>query len=229
MQDLQRQDADSAEIQAGYGRMLALIGHFDEAQKNLDGALNLARSLHNDALAGKILNLQGERFFYQGNFTSARSLFDQALQSASHEKDRSQILNVKFNQARLEVQQGHAAAAVSSLKELGKTDDTGSLSYLSLQSSLYLGQALVQLKNYPQAQKELESVLRKAQDQGLKSLLPQAHYWMAMSLRGSGSASEAAAHLQQAQKSLQEMRTESHSDDLIKREDLKVIAQEKPS
>jgi eukaryotic-like serine/threonine-protein kinase len=228
MQDLQRQDADSAEIQADYGRVLALVGHFDDAQKNFDGALSLARSLHNDALVGKILNLQGERFFYQGNFTSARSLFDQALQSASHEKDRSQILNVKFNQARLEVQQGHAAAAVSSLKELGKTNDAGSLSYLSLQSSLYLGQALVQLKNYPQAQKELESVLRKAQDQGLKSLLPQAHYWMAMSLRGSGSASEAAAHLQQAQKSLQEMRTESHSDDLIKREDLKVIAQAIP-
>jgi tetratricopeptide (TPR) repeat protein len=221
MQDLQRQDVDSAEIQADYGTVLALIGHFDDAQKNLDAALNLARSLHNDALAGKILNLQGERLFYQGNFTGARALFDQALQSASREKNRSQILRIKFNLARLEVQQGHAAGALSSLKELAKTDDAGRLSYVSLQSSLYLGQALLQLKNYPQAQKQLEDVLRKAQDQGLKSLLPQAHYWMAMALRGG---SEAAEHLRQAQKALQEMQHESHSDELLKREDLKAIA-----
>jgi tetratricopeptide (TPR) repeat protein len=223
MQDLQRQDTDFAEIQADYGRALALIGHFDDAQKNLDAALTLARSLHNDALAGKILNLQGESLFYQGNFTAARSLFDQALQSASREKDRAQILKVKFNLARLEVQQGHATAALSSLGESVKAADAARLSYLSLQGSLYLGQALVQLKKYPEAQKELESVLRKAQDQGFKSLLPQVHYWLAMSLRGS---LEGAEHLRQAQKALQDMRNECHSDDLLKREDLKAIAQE---
>ena len=226
MQDLQQRNSDSSEIQADYGFVLALVGHFGEAQKNLDAALDLARSLHNDALVGRILNLQGERLFYQGDLPAARPFFDQALQAASRAKDREQVLRIKFNQARLEVHRGHAAAAVNGLKEVVKNADAAGLTYLSLHGSLYLGFALVQSKNYPQARQELESVVRKAQDQGLKSLLPQAHYWLAMAFRGSGSVSDAAAHLQQAQKTLQDMRNESHSDELLKREDLKVIAQE---
>jgi len=79
MQDLQRQDADAAEIQANYGLILALIGHFDDAQKNLDSALTLARSLRNDALIGTILNLQGERLLYLGDFAAARPVFDLSL------------------------------------------------------------------------------------------------------------------------------------------------------
>jgi tetratricopeptide (TPR) repeat protein len=226
MQDLQRQDVDSAEIQAHYGLILALIGHFDDAQKNLDSALTLARSLHNDPLIGTVLNLQGERLIYQGDFAAARPLFDQARQLASRRKDSSESLRIKFNEARLAISSGHAATAVSSLKDLVKTADGANQRYLSLECSLYLGVALAQSKSSAPARQELENVLRKAQDQGLKSLQPQAQYWLAVVLRSSGSKSEAADHFQQAQKLLQEMRNESHSDDLPKREDLKVIAQE---
>jgi len=226
MQDLQQPSSDSAEIQADYGMALALVGRFRDAQQNLDAGMSLARSLRNDALVVRIQNLKGESLYYQGELAAARPLFDQALQAATRQKDREQVVRAKFNLARVEVSQGRGAVAVSALKELVKTADAAGLSYLSLQSSLYLGQALVQGKNYPQARQELENVARKAQEQEMKSLLPQAHYWLAMALRGSGSASEAAVHLQQAQKSLQEMRIESHSDDLPKRQDLKVIAQE---
>jgi tetratricopeptide (TPR) repeat protein len=226
MQDLQRQDADAAEIQANYGLILALVGHFDDAQKNLDSALTLARSLRNDALIGTILNLQGERLLYLGDFAAARPVFDQALQLASSQKDVGETLRIRFNQAHLAISSGHAAAAVSNLKELVKAADAANQRYLSLECSLYLGVALVQSRSFAPARQELEGALRKAQDQGLKSLLPQAQYWLAVTLRSGGSKSEAADHLQQAQKLLQDMRNEAHSDELLKREDLKPIAQE---
>jgi hypothetical protein len=60
----------------------------------------------------------------------------------------------------------------------------------------------------------------------MKSLLPQAHYWLASALRGSGAGAEADGHLQLARKSLQDMKSEARSDDMLKRIDLKPIAQE---
>jgi hypothetical protein len=59
----------------------------------------------------------------------------------------------------------------------------------------------------------------------MKAYLPQAHYWLAVTLRGSGSSAEADAHLQLARKALQDIKAESRSDDIVKRIDLKPIAQ----
>jgi len=223
VQELRQQDSNSAQIQANYGNALTLIGRFDDAQKNLDDALKLARSLKADPLVAKILNFQGERLFYSGDFKSARPLFDQAAQTATHAKDREDALKAKFNLARLAVFDGHASTAAATLKGLVKDAEAMSQKYLSAQCSLYLGAALVQSKNYSQGQAEIEVVLRKAQELGMKSLLPQAHYWLAMALKGSGNKPDAANHFQQAAKLLEEMHQESHSDGLLKREDLKPI------
>ena len=213
-------------IQADYGNALTLIGRFDDAQKNLEEALKLARSLKSDPTIAMILNLQGERYYYGGDFKSARPLFDQALQIAAHAKDRPEILNAKFNLARISIREGHAAAAVSTLKELVKDADAMGQKYLSTKCSLYAGVALVESRNYSQGRQEIEAVLRKAQDQGMKSLLPQANYWLAIALRGSGNNAEAASHFQQAAQLLEEMHQESRSDALLKREDLRPIVEE---
>jgi len=225
-QELQQQDLYRAMIQANYGNALTLIGRFDDAQKNLEEALKLARSLKSDPTIAMILNLQGERYYYGGDFKSARPLFDQALQIASHAKDRNEILNAKFNLARISIREGHAAAAVSALKGLVKDADAMSQKYLSTKCSLYAGVALVESRNYSQGRQEIEAVLRKAQDQGMKSLLPQAHYWLAIAFRGSGNNTEAASHFQQAAQLLEEMHKESRSDALLKREDLRPITEE---
>jgi tetratricopeptide (TPR) repeat protein len=226
IQDLQQQTADSAQIQGDYGTALALIGRFDDAQKNLDAAVAVARSLKNDALVSAVLNLQGERLFYQGDLSAARSAFDQALQSASKQKSPAQAMQIKLNQARVDVYQNRGSGAVNNLKALIKNADAEGMNYFSLQCSLYLGRALFQSKNYPQSQQTLEMVFRRAQDQGMKSLLPEAHYWLAQTLRASGAKAEADIHMQQAQKLLQDLKNESHSDDILKRQDLKPIAQE---
>jgi tetratricopeptide (TPR) repeat protein len=226
IQDLHQQDANLAVIQADYGNALTLVGQFEDAGKNLDEALKLARSLKADPLTAQIFNLQGERFFYSGDLKSARPLFEQASQVASHAKDHEEALKAKINLARLSIREGHAAAAIATLKGLTKDADAMGQKYLSAQCSLFLGAALVESRNYSQAQQEIEAVLRKSQDQGMKSLLPLAHYWLAMAFRGSGNKTDAASHFQQAAKIVEEMRQESHSDTLPEREDLKSILEE---
>ena len=225
IQDLQQQTPDAASVQADYGAALALVGRFDEAQKNLDAALSLARSLHNDLLISSVLNLQGERLFYQGDLAAARSMFNQAL-AAAQQKDPAQAMRIKLNQARVDVYDNRGAAAVNNLKTLIKSADSAGMTYLSLQGSLYLGRALMESKNYAQAQESLETVFRKAQGQGMQSLLPEAHYWLMLTLRASGANAEAGIHMEQAQKLLQDLRSESHSDDILKREDLKRISRD---
>jgi tetratricopeptide (TPR) repeat protein len=226
IQELQQQDIYTVVVQADYGNALALIGRFDEAQKSLEDALKLARSLKADPQIAQILNFQGERAFYGGDLKSARPFFEQALQIASRAKDRETALSAKFNLARLSIVEGHAPAAVTALKGLVKDAEALGQKYLSMQCSLYAGVALVESKNYSQGRQEIEAVLRKAQDQGMKSLLPLAHYWLAVALRDSGSKSDAAAHFQQAAQLLEEMHKESRSDALLKREDLRLISEE---
>ena len=225
MQDLQQQSADLAQIQADYGGMLALVGRFDEAQKNLDAALTLARSLQNEVLAGSILNLQGERLLYQGDLNAARPLFDQALKSATAANNRAQVLRIKLNLAQLDISRGNGAGSVKALKDSVSAADSLGLNTASLRGSLLLGVALVQAKQYPSAKTTLEGMIRKAQDQGMKSLLPQAHYWMSVALQAGHDNAAADGHLQLARKALQEMRQEAHSDDMLKRSDLKGIPQ----
>ena len=225
IRDLGQQDATSADIQSGYGNALTLLGRGDEAQKILDGALSVARSVQNDSLVAKVLDLQGERLFYRGDTKAAQALFDQALQAATRANDRNQQLVVKFDLARVSVMQGGISAAAQTLKALAKDADATGERYVSTECSLYFGEALVQSKDYVRARQALESVVRTAQDSGMKSLLPQANYWLSMALRGSGNNAEASTHLQQARQLLQDMHTESRSDGLLQRADLRLIAE----
>lgn len=224
-QQLQQQSADMAMVEADYGNALALIGRSDEARKNLDEALKLARSVQNDSVIATILNFQGDRLFYIGDFKSARPYYDQALQISSKAKDSQGILQSKFNLARLSIKDGHAASAVGSLKALVKEADAKGLKFLLAQCSVSLGEALLVTKNYAEARLELESALQKCQSLGLKSLISQSHYLLALALRSSGHGSDADAHLHLAGQLLDEIFKESHSDTILKREDLRAIAE----
>jgi eukaryotic-like serine/threonine-protein kinase len=221
IQDMHAQDANAARIEADYGAALVLNGRFEEGQKSLDDALKLGRALKNDAYEGEFLNLQGERLYYQGDFKSAQPLFEQALRIATQQKDPDQTLTSKFNSARIAAQEGGATA---DLKKLSADASAIGEIYLSMECSLYRGQALVKSKNYSQARQELESLLGKASNAGVKSLMPQANYWLAQALRGLGDKTGAASRLQQAGQLLQQMQKES-GDALLKRVDLKPIAE----
>lgn len=226
LQELHQQDVYFATLEANYGNALNLAGQFDQAQKSLDDAFKLARSFKADPLIAQILTFQGERFFYTGDFKSAAPLFQQAAQIASRAKDRDGALRAKFDLAQLSVYDGHAAAAVPALKGLVKDSEALGQKYLTTECSLYLGIALVQARNYAQGQQQIEAALLTAQNAGMKSLLPQANYWLAVSMKAAGDKAGATTHFSQAASLLQEMRQESQSDAISKRADLKVIAEQ---
>jgi tetratricopeptide (TPR) repeat protein len=220
----QQSGAFIAEIQADYANILNRLGRGQEAQKILEESLKTARAGQNEALAAKILNFQGQTSYYRGDFKAARPLFEQARQSAAKAKDRIQTLSVGINLSRLTVKEGHAGAALSALKNSCKEADSLGVKFIAADCSMTLGEGLLETKDYAGAQSELQAVIRKSDEAGMKSLLPEAHYLLSQALRKVGNTSEADRHSQMASQLVKQMRDESGSEALLNRVDLKPIA-----
>jgi len=212
-----------AEILSGYGHALAEAGRGEEARKSLDEALSLARELKNDAMVSQVLNFQGDSFFWRGDFTSARGLYDQALQAGSRSKDRSKVLLSKVNLAKVAVKDGRSREAIGLLRALGQEADTQGLRYLSIECSTYLAEALVNTKDYPRARQELDRAIGKAEKPGLRALLAKDQYLLGATLRLSGNASDAPSHYREALRLLDDIRKEPGADKAVQRADLNPI------
>jgi serine/threonine protein kinase/tetratricopeptide (TPR) repeat protein len=212
-----------AEILSGYGGALAEAGRRDEAQKTLDEALSLARELKIQPLVAQTLNFQGDAAFYRGDIKSARTFYGQALEAASRTKDRDKVLISKISLAKVAIQEGRSAAAVSSLKSLAQEADSLGLKYLSAQCSTYRAEALLGSRDYARVQQELQSALGKAEKLGLRELLAKDQYLLATALRLTANGTEASGHYREALRWLEEIRKEAGSDKVIERADLKPI------
>jgi serine/threonine protein kinase/Tfp pilus assembly protein PilF len=220
-----QEDPAVVEIQADYAHILDQLGRGQEAQKPLEESLAAARSAQDDYLVAKILNFQGDNAYYRGDLKAAAPFFDRAQQAATKARDRIQSLSARLNAAKVSVKEGRGAAAVATLKGLRKEADALAVKYLTTKCSLVLGEALLQARDYVQAQDELESTIRKSEDLGMKSLLPEAHYLLSEVMRKRDNNAEADHHLQQARELVEQMRQESKTDSLLQRSDLKVIVE----
>jgi tetratricopeptide (TPR) repeat protein len=209
-----------AEILSGYGSALSQIGKGDEAQKNLEEALDLARQLNNQGLVAQTLDFQGERFYYQGDFKNARSLFEQSLQASARVTDRNVVLRAKLNLAKVAVRDGRGQAAVKGLRELVDESNKLGLKYLAVESSIYLAQSLFDAKDYAGARRELEGAAAISEKLGLRTLLAQSHYLLAAVLSRTDRAVDAARHSAEARRIAEDIRKEANSDQLAKRIDL---------
>jgi len=214
------------EIQGSYGNALSLVGRWDEGQKNLDEALAAARALKNQPMVAQILNFQGDRLFYRGDFKGARTLFEQASQVAARTTDREQVVLSKLNLAKVAVKEGRFPEAIKLLKPLAEEADRSGLKYLSVECSLQLAEALIQSKDYARARQQLEDSLRASEKLGLQTLLAKTHYLLAEALRLSGNQAEASHHYAEAHRILDDIRKEARSDDVLKRSDLATIYRE---
>jgi tetratricopeptide (TPR) repeat protein/tRNA A-37 threonylcarbamoyl transferase component Bud32 len=212
-----------ADILGNYGGILSLVGRDEEAQKVLEEALSAAREAKSDPEIAQTLDFQGDRLFYRGDYKGAQALYEQALQVASKTKDPYAIVVTKVNLARLAIKQGHSAAAVSSLRELAREADSRRLKYVSVECSLYLGEALLGTKDYSHARQELEDARRKSEDLKLQILLAQSHYFLGTVLNLTNNQAEASRHYTEARRILDEVQKEAHSDSLLKRSDLSPI------
>jgi tetratricopeptide (TPR) repeat protein len=150
------------EALSGYSEALALVGRGDEAGPSFEEGLGLARELKNESLVSQVERYQGDAAGYRGDAKSARTLYDQALQTASSAKDAEKILLARLALAHNDVQQGHAAAAA--LRGLGQQAESQGLKYESVQAALDLAETLISAKSLPQAHRvgKGADTLRKA-------------------------------------------------------------------
>jgi tetratricopeptide (TPR) repeat protein len=100
------------------------------------------------------------------------------------------------------------------------------LKYSSVECSIYVGEALVNSKDYSRARQELEPALGKAEKLGLRTLLARDHYLLGTALRLTGNGTEATGHYREALRLLDEARKEAGAEKVIERSDLKTIYRE---
>jgi tetratricopeptide (TPR) repeat protein len=215
-----------AEILGGYGHALAQAGRGDEAQQNFDEALSLARGLKNQPLIAQTLDFQGDSFFYRGDLHSARRLYQQAVQVASHSNDRHAVLLSNLNLFKVAVKEGAPKNAIAGLKSLAQEADAAGLKYLSIEASLYQAEAELALKDYSRTRQDLERTLLRSDKLGMRPLTADAQYLLGTALRLSGSQKDAGQHYKESVRLLDEIRKEAGAEEVLQRSDLNSIYNE---
>jgi eukaryotic-like serine/threonine-protein kinase len=215
-----------AEILGGYGYALILAGRGDESKSYFDEALNLSREIKNDGMVSQTLAWQGDAFYVQGDAKSARPFYERSLQAAAHTTERDKVLIAKVNLAKLAIQEGHAAAAVSSLRPLIQQAQEQGLKYVALEGSIYMAEAMIEARDFAAARQELERALIQSDKLGLNPLSLKTHYLLANVLRQSGSTAEAQDHYREALRILDTIRKDPGAEKVMQRADLALIASE---
>jgi len=214
------------EFLTDFAKALANAGRGAEAGKILEEAQGLAGELKNNNVMADILNTQGDVLFYRGDFKAAKGLYQQGLQAASRSKAEEGILLSKLNLARVAIAEGQSQAAVSSLRQLAEQANTAGLKYLSIDSSVYMAEAMINGKNYSASLHELEQQLGKSEKLGLRLQSARIQYLLGYALRLSGNAGEAAGHYRQALGLIDDMRKDAGAEKLLERSDLKSMFSE---
>ena len=215
-----------AEILGGYGYGLILAGRGDEAKSYLDEALSLSREIKNDGMVSQTLAWQGDAFYVQGDAKAARPLYEHALEAASHTAERDKILIAKVSLAKVAIQEGHAATALSSLRTLSQQARELGLKYIVLECSIYTADAMIQSRNFAGARQELERTLIQTDKLGLNPLSLRANYLLAEALRQAGSPTEAQDHYRSALRILDAIRKDPGAEKVMQRADLALISSE---
>ena len=221
--DLGDRSSTMAQGLSDLAEALARAGRGNEAAKLLDEDEGLARGLKNDALLAGVLNERGDAYFYQGDLKSAAGSYEQALRLASHAADKDVLLSAKMNLAKVEVADGRSRTAVNDLRTLAQQADSQGRKYISVASSVLLGEAMIRNKEYAAARQELQRNLGRAERLGLRLEVARVHYLLGEALRLSGNASESASQYRGAGRGLDEIRKEPGAEHITERYDLKPI------
>lgn len=217
------QGFEATAILLDYGNALTLAGRNEEATKLLTDALKSAREQDSKPQLATALSYQADNAYYRGDLKSAASLYAEATQAASKTGDTQLILLTKINMARLAVAQGKFSAALSTLRGLGEEADSLGLKQLSTRCLVYRGEAMIGMKDYSAAQKELRSAILRSEKLGLRVLQAQSHYQLGRALELSGKAADAAVQYQEARRAADEVHKEAQSEAILNRSDLAAI------
>jgi tetratricopeptide (TPR) repeat protein len=215
-----------AKMLDGAAEALTLAGRGDEAKSYLDEGLSLARELKTDGVIAEALGFQGDASFYRGDFKSAHASYVQALQAALRSKEPDTVLLAKANLAKLEVQEKHTPEAISSLRSLIQQADDLGLKYTSVESSIFMAEAMMHSHDYAQAHQELERAVLLSDKLGMQPLSARGHYLLAAVEQHSGNSSDAEDNYRETIRLLDGMKKDPGAEKLLQRADFKAIHDE---
>ena len=207
----------------GAAEALILAGRGDEAKSYLDEALNLARELKTDDVIAEALGFQGDAFFYRGDFKSAGASYAQSLQSALRSKEPETVLLAKASLAKVEVQEKRTTEAISSLRSLVQQADDLGLKYTSVESSIFMAEAMMQSHDYSHAREELARALALSEKLGMQPLSARGHYLLAVIEQNSGNSDDAYENYREALRLLDLMEKDPGAEKLQQRTDFQAI------
>jgi tetratricopeptide (TPR) repeat protein len=202
---------------------LARAGRGDEAAAPLDEATKIQQVLKNDGLLAGILNTRGDLAFYLGDFKSADQFYESAMPLATRAKNNEVLSLSKVNMARVAIAEGRFPEALRALQPLTKATAPA---YLSSRMNLAAAQAAIGMKDYKQANHQLEQALTGAQRAGMRFDLATIYYLLGASARLNGNADRAADYYREAAQQLDAIRGDSGAENILRRTDVKVMYDE---
>ena len=217
----------NAEILAGYGRSLMLVGQLDEAGKMLDEAIRVAREQGNQAVVASALNDEGERLRLKGDHAAAWKPFDEASQISARLGDRFLVVRTKINQALLATRDPQrAVAAAATLGGLSQEADAQGLKYLAIEAALGRSEALLTAGQAAAAVSELQRALTRAENLGLRMLRARGNFLAARAAHATGAAAASRRHYGEARRILEEMSKENAASTIGRRVDVTEMLKE---
>lgn len=222
--ELQDRSYWMAETVGGYGSALAQVGQYDEAARNLQEALTLARELKNDSLAAQIMAWQADRLLYQGDSKSAQSLYSRSALAASQSSDRNLQLELKLKLAELS-SEALSRTGISAIQRLADQAGAVGLKYTSIEGSLFAIEGLIKTKDYAAAYPALQNILAMSEKLGARLLIARSHLLMGTLLRLQGKQADEAPEYRQTIQIIQDMQKDA-GPKLAERSDVKAMLAE---
>jgi tetratricopeptide (TPR) repeat protein len=226
LRDADDHSRNLVDVLTNLARSLAKAGRGNEAPLLLDEARKLNGSLKNQALMAALLNAQGEVAYYQGDLKAANQNYQEALRVATQAKARNEILASKIALAKAALQEGRGKSVVGELASLSKQAGDSGASYLAVESSVDMAEAMIASKDYTRALSELDRALSKSEKFGLRAETARIHYLMASAQRLSGKATDAQGNYLQAQRLLEDLQKDQGAEKVLTRYDLRTIYEE---
>jgi tetratricopeptide (TPR) repeat protein/TolB-like protein len=210
-----------AEILAGYGRSLMLVGRMEEARTHLEQALRVAREQGNQAVVARALNDEGDRLRLSGDYEAARKPVDEAAQISTKLGDRFLVVRTQVNQAMLAVADPQRAGQVAkTLGSLSQEADIQGAKYLAIEAALGRAEALLTAGQTAAAAAEAQRALTRAENLGIRMLRARAHYLGAKAAQATGGGPAARRHFGEALRILEEAAKESAAPGFGRRADV---------
>ncbi len=205
---------------------LILAGRSEEAGSDVEEAVKLSRELKNDGVLAEALGVEGDAFFYNEDFKSAQSFYQQALQAARRSREPDTILVASSRLGKALVGEKRSPEALALLQPvLQRAEDLG-FKYIAVEGSVWMAEAMIQRHDYVAAQQELKRTLLRSEQLGMQPLSARAHYLLAIAERNSGDRDDARQDDRQALALLEGMKKDPGAEKILERADFKTIYQQ---